>query len=134
MRDNETRIPVADSVFHRRSRNRDRIVASRSRSIDTFDAYVPNDNWGSYDGRNNNYNWSKGFVWSEIGYNHPLLLNMEHGESANDGTGPYNNHSVAIARYCCNVSSYRIHDTWGSDDHYLNHGAWRQSNVSSVYH
>lgn len=87
----------------------------------------------SYNG-SNIYAWSPPeFVIDEISrHNRPFLLNMTSGNTAEDRTQPYGNHSVTVAGYRYGGDQFILHDTWDSEPHYLTYGGWFASMYTKV--
>lgn len=87
----------------------------------------------SYNGRNI-YSWyHPNFVKSEISDNErPFQLNMRNGGCANDRDRDYGEHSVVVVGYTDDGETFKIHDGWDDEIHYLSWGAWSECMYTKV--
>jgi len=90
------------------------------------------------------YSWfeedyTDGEILSEVDTNHPFILGLEGGGSANDRTIPYGNHAVtgvgyiaACEGFTCELVYIEIHDTWDFETHYIANGNWQDADIIKV--
>ncbi len=79
-------------------------------------------------------------IISEVNSDHPFILGLEGGGSANDRNVPYGNHAVTgvgyiaacSGNYYCDVAYIEIHDTWDFETHYIANGNWQDADMIKV--
>lgn len=121
----------------------DRLHETMGTTNDDAGSTVPtqiDNGFNKYDYDSNSYNGSNRYSWghpdfvkSEISNNRrPFLLNMTSGDSAQDRSDSYGNHTVTVVGYRDDGDTFEIHDTWNKNPHYISYGSWLLCSYTQV--